>query len=180
MKARDGVTLKFLMTLTPIFYRGVRQKVCAAFRLMGTVPTASLSRKDPSASATMSSIIPDMTGKKILIAEDAEINFVLLRKLLDKTNAEILWAKNGVESVEIFKIHQDVSLILMDMQMPIMDGYKAVTEILSIDPTVPIIAQTAFGFMEERMKILNIGCADTLFKPIDKVALYEKVAALAR
>ena len=180
MKARDGVTLKFLMTLTPIFYRGVRQKVCAAFRLMGTVPTASLSRKDPSASATMSSIIPDMTGKKILIAEDAEINFVLLRKLLDKTNAEILWAKNGVESVEKFKIHQDVSLILMDMQMPIMDGYKAVTEILSIDPTVPIIAQTAFGFMEERMKILNIGCADTLFKPIDKIALYEKVAALAR
>jgi CheY-like chemotaxis protein len=127
--------------------------------------------------------VVDNTGhdrQKILIAEDAEINFVLLRKLLDKTNAEILWAKNGVESVEIFKIHQDVSLILMDMQMPIMDGYKAVTEILSIDPTVPIIAQTAFGFMEERMKILNIGCADTLFKPIDKIALYEKVAALAR
>ena len=177
MKARDGATLNFLMTLTPIFYRGVRQKVCAAFRLMGTTPSTSYAQKNL---VTTSSGIPDMTGKKILIAEDAEINFILLRKLLEKTNAEIIWAKNGAESVEQFKIHQDMSLIFMDMQMPIMDGYKAVSEILAIDPTVPIIAQTAFGFMEERMKILNIGCVDTLFKPIDKKALYEKVAALAR
>ncbi|MBQ5575200.1 MAG: response regulator, partial [Bacteroidales bacterium] len=63
---------------------------------------------------------------------------------------------------------------------PILDGYKAVEQILAIDQSVPIIAQTAFGFMEERTRILNIGCADILFKPIDKKVLYEKVAALAR
>ena len=68
----------------------------------------------------------------------------------------------------------------MDMQMPIIDGYKAVEQILAIDPAVPIIAQTAFGFMEERARILNIGCVDILFKPIDKKVLYEKVSALAR
>lgn len=178
MNSRDGNILKFAMTLTPIFYRGVKQKVCAAVKLIGKEPASCYAHGI--SQTTTSADVPDMEGKTILIAEDAEINFILMRKLLEKTNAEIIWTKNGAECVEYFKAHTDVSLILMDMQMPVMDGYKAVAEILAIDQTVPIIAQTAFGFMEERAKILSIGCADTLFKPIDKKVLYEKVAALAR
>lgn len=179
MTSRDGNTLKFSITLTPIFYRGVRQKVCAAFKLIGQEP-ASYTRQGEWRQTSAEITIPDMSGKKIIVAEDAEINFILLRKLLEKTNAQIIWAKNGAECVEYFKAQPDTAIILMDMQMPIMDGYKAVEQILAIDPRVPIIAQTAFGFMEERAKILSIGCADTLFKPIDKKVLYEKVAALAR
>ncbi len=178
MKSRDGNTLKFSITLTPIFYRGARQKVCAACRFLGQESTATYTpdtgARKPSAD------IPDLSGKKILIAEDAEINFILLRKLLEKTNAEITWAKNGVECVAFFKAQPETSLILMDMQMPVMDGYHAVQQILQIDPAVPIIAQTAFGFTEERTKVLSLGCVDTLFKPIDKKVLFEKVAALAR
>ncbi|MCR5455744.1 MAG: response regulator [Bacteroidales bacterium] len=178
MTSRNGNTLKFSITLTPIFYRGARQKVCAAFHLIGQEFVTSSTAGDNTLTSAYQ--IPDMTGKTILIAEDAEINFILLRKLLEKTKATIIWAKNGVECVNYFKAQPDISLILMDMQMPIMDGYKAVAKILEIDNTVPIIAQTAFGFMEERAKILSIGCADTLFKPIDKKILFEKVAALAR
>jgi len=176
MTSRQGDTLKFSITLTPIFFRGVRQKVCASFKLIGQEPAAYCT----DGGVRHATAAPDMTGKSILIAEDAEINFILLRKLLEKTNAEIIWAKNGAECVDYFKAKPDVSLILMDMQMPIIDGYKAVAEILAIDSSVPIIAQTAFGFMEERARILDTGCADILFKPIDKKVLYEKVAALAR
>ena len=167
MTSREGDTLKFSVTLTPI---------CASFKLIGQEP-ASYSNESGTRHAAAA---PDMTGKSILIAEDAEINFILLRKLLEKTNAEIIWAKNGAECVDYFKARPDISLILMDMQMPIIDGYKAVSEILAIDPSVPIIAQTAFALMEERTRILDTGCADILFKPIDKKVLYEKVAALAR
>ena len=179
MKSREGNMLKFSITLTPIFYRGARQKVCAVCKLIGQEqpPNSTPANNTPQ---QPSSEIPDLSGKTILIAEDAEINFILLRKLLEKTRAKIIWAKNGVECVEYFKAQPDISLILMDMQMPIMDGYKAVAKILEIDNTVPIIAQTAFGFMDERSKILALGCADTLFKPIDKKVLIEKVTALAR
>jgi PAS domain S-box-containing protein len=173
--ARNGKTLKFSVTLTPIFYRGARQKVCAACRLIGEEAPASLIPPiSPSTGA------PDLSGKTILIAEDAEINYILLSKLLEKTKAKILWAKNGKECVDIFKQRQDISLVLMDMQMPIMNGYQAAAEILAIDKTMPIIAQTAFGIMDEKDKILAIGCADTIFKPIDKKVLFEKVAALIR
>lgn len=175
MLARNGKTLKISITLTPIFYRGTRQKVCAVCKLIGEEAPINLTN-----SMSPSGDVPHLAGKTILIAEDAEINFILLRKLLEKTNAEIVWAKNGQECVEIFKQRRNISLILMDMQMPIKDGYQAAREILDMDSKMPIIAQTAFGLMEEKEKILKIGCADTIFKPIDKKVLFEKVAALIR
>lgn len=181
MKNREGDKLKLAITLTPIPYRGTRQKVCAACQVIGKEQTTYTAQETATAPAPKQTDgIPDLTGKKILIAEDAEINYILLKKLLEKTKATILWAKNGVECIDTYKTNPDISLILMDMQMPILDGYKAVEKILEIDNTVPIIAQTAFSFMDERSKILNIGCVDTLFKPIDKKILFEKVAALAR
>ena len=120
----------------------------------------------------------DFTGKKIIIAEDAQINYILLAKILEKTHVKVLWAKNGRECVDLFILNKDISLILMDIQMPEMDGFEAVKKILEIDPKVPIIAQTAFSYSEEKKRILSLGCVDYISKPIDKNILYKKMAKI--
>lgn len=122
----------------------------------------------------------DLSGKTIIIAEDAQINFILLQKILSKTGATILWAKNGEECIEIFKENPQANLILMDMQMPIKDGYQATTEILKIDGTVPVIAQTAFSMADEKKRILQAGCIDYISKPIDRNELLKKIKNVIR
>ncbi len=120
----------------------------------------------------------DFSNKTIIIAEDAQINYILLAKILEKTHIKILWAKNGRECVDMFILNKDISLILMDIQMPEMDGFEAVKKILEIDPKVPIIAQTAFSYSEEKKRILSLGCVDYISKPIDKNILYKKMAKI--
>ncbi|MBR4214389.1 MAG: response regulator [Bacteroidales bacterium] len=122
----------------------------------------------------------NFSGKKILIAEDARINYILLEKILSKTGATILWAQDGEECVSLFNVNRDVGLILMDMQMPVKDGYTAAREILKIDPKVPIVAQTAFSMDDERERILNTGCTDYIAKPIDRIELLRKIASVIR
>lgn len=114
---------------------------------------------------------------KILIAEDVESNFLYLDAVLSKTKAEIIWAKNGREAVELFKANPGIDLILMDLQMPEMNGYEATRLIKQINPDVPVIAQTAFAMSEDRSKALDAGCDEYLAKPIrskDLLNLVEK------
>jgi len=103
---------------------------------------------------------------KILIAEDVESNFLYLNAVLSKIKANIIWAKNGREAIELFKQHNDIDLILMDLQMPEMNGYEATKVIKSINPSIPVIAQTAFAMAEDRTKALDAGCDEYLAKPI--------------
>lgn len=117
----------------------------------------------------------DWTGKIILIAEDAPINYVLLEKTIEKTKATVLWAKDGKEAIDIFKEKEKIDLILMDMQMPVMSGYDATLEIKKINKDIPIIAQTAYAMSGEKEKILEIGCNDYISKPIDRKILLEKI-----
>jgi len=114
---------------------------------------------------------------KILIAEDVESNFLYLNAVLSKIKAEIVWAKNGREAVELFEKHGNFDLILMDLQMPEMNGYEATRLIKSINPNIRIIAQTAFAMAEDRAKALEAGCDEYLAKPIrskDLLNLVEK------
>lgn len=103
---------------------------------------------------------------KILIAEDVESNFLYLNAVLSKIKAQITWAKNGREAVDRFKADQGYDLILMDLQMPEMNGYEATRQIKAINPEIPIIAQTAFAMAEDRAKALDAGCDEYLAKPI--------------
>ncbi len=114
-------------------------------------------------------------GKTILIAEDAQMNFILLEKVLRKYNVEILWAKNGREAIELVESHLEINLVLMDMQMPVMDGYDAVPVVKKSKPNLPIIAQTAFAMQGEKEKIIALGCDDYVSKPIDKNDLLQKI-----
>ncbi|MBQ4822757.1 transporter substrate-binding domain-containing protein [Aquimarina sp. MMG016] len=106
----------------------------------------------------------------ILIAEDGEVNFLFLKMILIKmTNYDFVIhrAKNGKEAVEICQDNQDIDLILMDIKMPVMDGYDATAKIKKIRPTLPIIAQTAYSTEEDIQKALAAGCDDFVSKPVD-------------
>lgn len=103
---------------------------------------------------------------QILVAEDVESNFLYLNAVLSKIKAHIFWAKNGKEAVDIFRNEKNIDLILMDLQMPEMNGYEATRIIKLENPAVPIIAQTAFAMSDDREKALEAGCDDYLAKPI--------------
>ena len=102
---------------------------------------------------------------QILIAEDVESNFLYLNAVLSKIDVKIFWAKNGTEAVEIFQ-DQNIDLVLMDLQMPEMNGFEATKAIKTVNPLIPVIAQTAFAMADDREKALQAGCDDYLSKPI--------------
>ena len=109
----------------------------------------------------------DKAGKlKILIAEDDEASSMYLSILVEEFSSEILTAKNGFEAVEIYKHHPDIDLILMDIQMPHLNGYEATSQIRKLNKNVVIIAQTAFALTYDRQKVIDAGCNDHIPKPI--------------
>jgi len=112
-----------------------------------------------------SSLNQNWGDKVILVVEDVDTNKIFFDAALRKTSAKILWAKDGQEAVEMYK-ENEIDLVLMDLQLPIMDGYTATREIKKIDNKVPIIAQTAHVMSGEREKCLEAGCDDYLPKPI--------------
>ena len=103
-------------------------------------------------------------GKKILIAEDIESNFKLLRYYLSSINVEAVRAANGKEAVDYFRSNPNIDLILMDIKMPVMDGYEAIKLIRAINNEVPIILQTAFA--DERTRSEQSGCNGFLSQAI--------------
>lgn len=111
----------------------------------------------------------------LLIAEDDDIGFYYLERILKNKGYQIIRAKNGQEAVDLCANNPAINLVLMDIQMPVVNGYDATREILKIRPKLPIIAQTAYAFSEDREKVFESGCVDYLAKPISKQALLEKI-----
>jgi len=114
---------------------------------------------------------------KILITEDNETSEMLISIIVNEFCTEVLKAKTGKEAVEICRKNSDINLILMDIQMPDMNGYKATRQIRKFNKDVIIIAQTAYGLLGDREKALEAGCNDYISKPIKKdelLALIQK------
>jgi len=111
----------------------------------------------------------------ILIVEDVESNYLYLNAVLTKLDVQIEWVKNGLEAVNFAKENPNLSLILMDLQMPEMNGYDATREIKKIYPNLTIIAQTAFAMSDDRSKAIEAGCDDYLAKPIRSKDLLDTV-----
>jgi len=107
-----------------------------------------------------------LKGEKVLIVEDNFLNYQVLKIFLDKLEANILWAKNGLEAITLFSQHSDILLILMDINMPEMDGITATREIRKLNACVPIIFQTAFASEENEKECIAAGGNDFLTKPI--------------
>jgi len=120
------------------------------------------------------------SSMKILIAEDDDASYLFLKTLLARLGIKEIRAKNGIEVLEIMKNHEDISIILMDLKMPLMDGFEATRKIREFNTTIPIIAQTALAFPSDSDRALNAGCNDYIAKPIDRnelLALIKKYSA---
>ncbi len=109
---------------------------------------------------------PKSDNIQILIVEDEEINYFFIKEALRSFNFIIYWGKNGKEAVSIFENNNDIKLVLMDIKMPIMDGYEAL-ELIKKIRNVPVIAQTAYAMESEKNQIFTAGFDDYLPKPID-------------
>jgi CheY-like chemotaxis protein/anti-sigma regulatory factor (Ser/Thr protein kinase) len=114
-------------------------------------------------------------NKSVLVAEDVESNFQLLETLLRKTKVNILWVKDGEKAIETANKTKDIDLILMDIQMPVLNGFEATRAIKKTQPNMPIIAVTAFALEGDREKMLDAGCDGYISKPIKSKLLYEKL-----
>lgn len=108
----------------------------------------------------------------ILIAEDEESNFIYLKEVLDSQNMEVLHANNGKDAVEQCADNKEIDLVLMDINMPILNGLEATRQIKKINPQLPIIAQTAYTSPEDIAKTREAGCDGFLSKPINRRELF--------
>ena len=121
--------------------------------------------------------VPITKSKKsltVLVAEDDDINFLYIETLLKNTNQNnnILRAKNGKEVVEICQSNQQIDLILMDIKMPVMDGYQTIQKIKKNSSKYKVVAQTAYTSTEDKKKIKKAGFDDFLAKPINEIELF--------
>ena len=108
----------------------------------------------------------DWSNNTILIAEDEEHSFTYMHSILESTGIKILRAKNGRECVEMVRKEPSIQLILMDVQMPIMNGIEATKAIKSFRKDIIIITQTAFALKENKENCKAVGSDDFLTKPI--------------
>jgi hypothetical protein len=116
-----------------------------------------------------------LKGRKILIVEDDPSSKLYLNKILEKTGVILLNAGDGQEAIDIALENPDIDIILMDIQLPVMDGYTSAEKIREFRENIIIIAQTAYGLMGDKEKIIDSGFNDFVIKPIFSKNLIEKL-----
>jgi CheY-like chemotaxis protein len=121
----------------------------------------------------------DLRGTHVLVAEDAPDNQILIRKILTASGAEVSVVENGLEVQNVAK-KEHFDLILMDIQMPLLDGYEATKRLRESGSKVPIIALTAHAMVEEAEKCLASGFTDYLSKPINHQTLLATIKKWTR
>lgn len=109
----------------------------------------------------------DWQNKTILIAEDEEVNFLFLQKLLQRTKINIIRAENGQKAIDCFNQDPKINLVLMDIKMPVMNGIEATKYMKSKNRDIPIIAQTAYVHDANKKAIMDAGCDEFIPKPIN-------------
>jgi PAS domain S-box-containing protein len=110
----------------------------------------------------------DWSRRKCLIVDDNKDVLIYLNRILLDTGVTIITARSGIEAIDLIKSNSDIDVVLLDMQMPEMNGIEAAREIRKIRKDLPIIAQTAFIFEDDKDIILEAGCDACLIKPIRK------------
>ncbi len=113
--------------------------------------------------------------KKILIAEDEELNFKLFFEIFKSTGVEITRASTGREAIDLFKKKPDFDLLILDLKMPELNGIDAFKEIQKLNSKVPAIAVTAYALQEDKLKCLSVGFNEYLAKPFRKIEFLEIV-----
>ncbi len=116
----------------------------------------------------------DLSGLKVLVAEDNAVNMMVLRTFLQKWNVSFDEVINGAEALVMFKSN-DYDVILLDLEMPIMDGYTTIKEIRKTDARLPVLAFTAALYDGMQTDLLQRGFTDFLHKPFNPKDLYKKI-----
>lgn len=142
---------------------------------------ALAARKGPSTAAPAGPDAPQLANLRLLIVEDTEDNRFLLQRYLRNTACRIEMAENGQVAVDKVKAGEVFDLILMDLQMPFMDGFEATRVIRDFEkengaPATPIIALSAYAVKEEVEKSLAAGCNEHITKPVERAKLFEILA----
>jgi len=119
--------------------------------------------------------VPDLSGKNILIVEDDTIGMGMIVNLLKPSKCKIINAVNGKEAIEVIKANPETDIILMDLKMPVMDGFEATRAIRKEFSDLPIIALTAYSLQKDKRKALDAGCNDIITKPIKKEIMFNKL-----
>lgn len=121
-----------------------------------------------------------LKGKKILIVEDDLSSRLYLNKILEKTEAVLINAGDGKEAVELVEKDPEIELVLMDIQLPVMDGYTSAKKIRELRRDLKLIAQTAYSFTGDMDNITESGFDDFFIKPIYSKQLIEKLSSYYR
>lgn len=162
---------------------GVDSKLGVGSRFWFTHPYYEINEEEKAKEITFQSfnslIVPDKDHKPyILIAEDIESNYMLISALLKK-DYKLEWVRNGEEAVEKCQ-NTSPDLILMDIQMPVMNGLEATEKIRKFNLIVPILAVTAFAFEEDKEKALKAGCNGFITKPIIGSVLRKEIKEILK
>ena len=143
-------------------------------RFLFTIPYEPVSEEE-TVNKNNSYHVNSLSNLTVLVAEDDEINWVYIKEIFKGSGAEILRAVNGKEAVEICKSNNKIGIVLIDIKMPVMNGYEAIKQIREFRPDLPIIAQTAFALSNEMLKAFNAGSSDYISKPFKKDQLLAMV-----
>jgi len=147
-----------------------------------SIPYGCSEKTDAAGGRTATGMTDDnqlLVGRRFLVAEDNEVNQKLVEYVLNKAGGIVQLAGDGHEAVELLRQSQDYDLIIMDLQMPVMDGYGA-TQIIrdELKLQVPIIAMTATALVGEQVRCLDAGIDEYMTKPFDFKELYKKINVL--
>jgi PAS domain S-box-containing protein len=139
------------------------------------IPFLPAEKTDKQVLVNISEIKKTATGLNILVAEDDEISYKIMEKLLRNEPVKLTRARNGKEAVQLAKENNHFSLILMDINMPLLDGLDATREIRQFNTSIPIIAQTAYALNGDREKTRDAGCTGYISKPIKRQELLKVI-----
>lgn len=107
-------------------------------------------------------------SRTILVVEDVESNYMYIETVLKQTKAKVLWADTGIKAIEFVRNDPDIDIVLMDIQLPDLNGLEATKQIKEMRPELTVIAQTAFALSTDEEMVYEAGCDDYLTKPITK------------
>ncbi|HNX44203.1 MAG TPA: response regulator [Bacteroidales bacterium] len=155
---------------------GVKSEPSVGSTFYFTIPYIPLSAvQQQAAVSAKTSGKYNFEGKTILIVEDDEINYHFLNIILERTGAQILHAADGQKAIDMVKANH-VDLILMDIRIPVIDGYTATRMVKNLRPDLPVIAQTAHALDDEKNLCIEAGANDYMAKPINRKQLLLKIS----
>jgi CheY-like chemotaxis protein len=121
---------------------------------------------------------PDWSDKTILIVEDVYNNFLLLETILQPTKARVINVENGLKAVNTVKRNEGIDFVLMDLRLPVLDGFEATSRIKAFKPWLPIIAVSAYNMGEEYARCIEAGCDAFIRKPLNTTLLMDTMKKL--